>query len=1236
MNKLRNGLATSLAWLLVMQPWMTATATAPDPGPASKAAAATPRTAEPRELTGFLDDRIAEYRAARDADRKAGYGEDGEPAVRPPLADLPVIDNALSTRMAQRGTSDEPLRVLIHLDYLPHEVVLRDTLKAHEADIERLESDRRALLAPAAARRDRTVARDADNYADNVKHDPEYRAALRELSERNEALSLKISTQVTNELRELIDAYQAPVRTAIEKLGGNVEFATIAGNTIVATLPPSAIDALAKQAGVMRIVEDGIIEGHLNVADTSTMVDPADTGMTGLWDSGNTGSVYDPATIDSGVDQNHPALKNSASRSNWCSWYLVAAAGSANFDDIYSCDDMQGHGTHVQGIVGSYGSSGYSTHKGMAHGVEKIVNLKAGWLNASNGRASMYWSDKYMLVDRAINNTAQLGGPTAFADDVDGFNLSYGGETTLDDTDGGRFWDSVVSSIADTPVTISAGNSGPSNANFNDPAVSYNAIVVANANDRGTTSRDDDIIRSSSTVGPTANNRKKPDIAAPGTSISAPRHNWEGGNTDFVNKTGTSMAAPMVLGVLMDLMDAGLLDEKALKAVLINTAQKNLPGMNIESDSDGWDPQIGWGLMNAYAAYHHRFDYFLDSVAPNGTAGDYQLYKGVMRDEGATGEGRDKATMVWNRHATYSPGSDPSTYYGLVDLNLRLYDENTEVLIDSDLDYNDNVHQVRVGAGAGDTDVIINAYAWSSNFSHGGATQSFALATEENFERVDLPTQFQGIAVWPGSVEPNETFDIRFWLRNDSEIASHDNVFNLQLPAGWALIAGTDTQNVGSAAAGGLTAQVTYTVRAPSTPVGAQTVVVKHSHNSYNEPYGDFNWNINLTVEYDVTPPNPSPMSFSTAPHDLSTDSISMTAQIASDVDHNPVEYYLQWIDNPTGGFGMSSSGWQSSRTFVDDGLYTNHQYCYRAWARDSSISQNLTDPSPTVCTYTAQETPAGVAVGAVSTTSIQVASTLTPPNLALDSSGLKFSNTTHGTNSGWQQNNNHWTSAGLTPAKSYAFVAQARNGDGDLTAFSSTRTVHTLANIPAVDVLHTVSSSEIKVALNPNGNSNEAEYFIQNTTNGTDSGWVSDTSVSFDGLACDTFYNFQAKARNGDGIETIIVPLGLQSTAECAADTDGDGVTDDDDNCTLVPNPTQLDTDGDGIGNHCDADINQDCAVNFGDLALLKAGFFPVNDPNADFTGDSLVNFADLAFMKTVFGQPPGPGAPGNLCDAP
>jgi len=89
--------------------------------------------------------------------------------------------------------------------------------------------------------------------------------------------------------------------------------------------------------------------------------------------------------------------------------------------------------------------------------------------------------------------------------------------------------------------------------------------------------------------------------------------------------------------------------------------------------------------------------------------------------------------------------------------------------------------------------------------------------------------------------------------------------------------------------------------------------------------------------------------------------------------------------------------------------------------------------------------------------------------------------------------------------------------------------------------------------------------------------------------------------------------------------DQDGDGVADEIDNCTLVPNPDQRDTDGDGYGNLCDADLNGDGIVNFQDLAIFRQKFGS-NDPNADFDGNGVVNFQDLARLRLQFLKAPGP----------
>jgi hypothetical protein len=102
--------------------------------------------------------------------------------------------------------------------------------------------------------------------------------------------------------------------------------------------------------------------------------------------------------------------------------------------------------------------------------------------------------------------------------------------------------------------------------------------------------------------------------------------------------------------------------------------------------------------------------------------------------------------------------------------------------------------------------------------------------------------------------------------------------------------------------------------------------------------------------------------------------------------------------------------------------------------------------------------------------------------------------------------------------------------------------------------------------------------------------------------------------------------------TAVAVIDSDDDGVEDEADNCILVANADQRDTDGDGFGNLCDADLNNDCIVNYADLDEMKVLFFGA-DPSADLTGDGRVDFADLGVMKSLFFQPPGPSGTAAAC---
>ncbi len=95
--------------------------------------------------------------------------------------------------------------------------------------------------------------------------------------------------------------------------------------------------------------------------------------------------------------------------------------------------------------------------------------------------------------------------------------------------------------------------------------------------------------------------------------------------------------------------------------------------------------------------------------------------------------------------------------------------------------------------------------------------------------------------------------------------------------------------------------------------------------------------------------------------------------------------------------------------------------------------------------------------------------------------------------------------------------------------------------------------------------------------------------------------------------------------------DTDGDGVFDGSDNCSLKANPTQLDSDHDGFGNQCDCDFNQDNFCGGPDFTLFIGCFNKPTGGNpvceaADMNGDGFVGGPDFTLFVGGFNKPPGP----------
>ncbi len=119
-----------------------------------------------------------------------------------------------------------------------------------------------------------------------------------------------------------------------------------------------------------------------------------------------------------------------------------------------------------------------------------------------------------------------------------------------------------------------------------------------------------------------------------------------------------------------------------------------------------------------------------------------------------------------------------------------------------------------------------------------------------------------------------------------------------------------------------------------------------------------------------------------------------------------------------------------------------------------------------------------------------------------------------------------------------------------------------------------------------------------------------------------------------GDGFRALPV---AELPEDLEDDRDGDGIPDPDDNCPVHANPDQRDTNGDGLGNLCDADVDDDGDVDTsggriypldqrGDLeaVTLTARNGPY-DPDHDFDGDGRVDERDLLRVQLSLSRPPG-----------
>ena len=300
-----------------------------------------------------------------------------------------------------------------------------------------------------------------------------------------------------------------------------------------------------------------------------------------VWAMGIDGSGTVVASIDTGVQWDHPALKEKYRGYNALTgevdhnfnWFDATAGQATPYDD-------QGHGTHVTGtMVGSEPNG--SNQVGVAPGA-KFISVKA-FTSAGGSDVDLLAAAQWILAPTDAEGNARVD----MAPDV--VNNSWGGGAGLDEW----YRDVVINwRAAEIFPEFSAGNTTLTN-----PGGPGSVAAPANYPESFATGATDinDQVGSFSLRGPSPYDQIKPDISAPGVNIrsSVPGSGYEGG------WNGTSMAGPAISAVAAMLRQVNAdLTVAEMEQILKDTAIPLTDAVYTETPNHGY----GYGLVDAYEA----------------------------------------------------------------------------------------------------------------------------------------------------------------------------------------------------------------------------------------------------------------------------------------------------------------------------------------------------------------------------------------------------------------------------------------------------------------------------------------------------------------------------------------------------------------------------------------------------------------------------------------------------------
>ncbi len=264
------------------------------------------------------------------------------------------------------------------------------------------------------------------------------------------------------------------------------------------------------------------------------------------------GAGVNVAVLDTGVLRTHPDLKN---RIKKCKDFTVAKTPFA--DD--KCDDKNGHGTHVAGIIAAdSGSDGLGIY-----GVAPEANLLVYKVCSNNGTC---WADDIAVALRiAADDGANI------------VNMSLGSDAPSQ-----LITDATNYAVSKKVLVIAAGgNDGPYSGSIDYPGADPNVVAVG-AVDVNIAIPDWSSRGINTTTKPYVVEEQDMELAAPGVNIES---TWKDGG--YAILSGTSMASPHVAGLAAKLWQKDALNPASATRELLHKLTTDLLPIG-DDDSSGF------------------------------------------------------------------------------------------------------------------------------------------------------------------------------------------------------------------------------------------------------------------------------------------------------------------------------------------------------------------------------------------------------------------------------------------------------------------------------------------------------------------------------------------------------------------------------------------------------------------------------------------------------------------------